>query len=212
MPKVTQAVILAAGESSRFWPLSADKHKSMVEIMGKPILQYTLESLRAEIAVVTQETFLFNGTVHENLLYGKPGASETEIMAACRAANCDEFISHLPQGGDTEVGERGVRLSVGEKQRISVARALLKNAPILILDEATASVDNATEALIQEALERLMVDRTCFVIAHRLSTIINCDKIIVMENGSILERGTPKALLDDKNSYFSKISNLKQPV
>jgi len=192
-----------AGKSTlvNLLPAFHEPNRGRITIDARDIRQLSLESLRAEIAVVTQETFLFNGTVRENLLYGKPGASETEIMAACRAANCDEFISHLPQGGDTEVGERGVRLSVGEKQRISVARALLKNAPILILDEATASVDNATEALIQEALERLMVDRTCFVIAHRLSTIEHADQILVMSEGTIVERGTHRELLALGGAY-----------
>src|SRR6185295_13080609 len=137
----------------------------------------------------------FNGTVRENILYGKLDASEAELHAAARAANCHEFIERLPVGYDSRVGERGVKLSVGEKQRVSIARALLKNTPIIILDEATASVDTATEKLIQEALERLMSNRTSFVIAHRLSTIRNADQILVLRAGQIIERGTHDELI-----------------
>ncbi len=150
---------------------------------------------------------MFNGTVRENILYGRLEATEEEMIAACKAANCHEFISHLPDGYDSRVGERGVKLSVGEKQRVSIARALLKNAPILILDEATASVDTATEKLIQEALERLMENRTSFVIAHRLSTIRKADQILVMRQGQIIERGTHQKLVaaDGLYSRLAKI-------
>src|SRR5690606_23338257 len=130
-----------------------------------------LDSLREHISVVSQAPFLFNGTIRENILYGRLYATNNELTDAAKAANCHGFISRLPEGYDSHVGERGIKLSVGEKQRVSIARALLKNSPILILDEATASVDTATERLIQEALERLMTGRTSFVIAHRLSTI-----------------------------------------
>src|SRR5689334_15656500 len=144
-------------------------------IDGQDISGISLESLRQQISVVSQEAFLFNGTVRENILYGKLNATEAELLAAAKAANCHEFISRLSEGYDSRVGERGVKLSVGEKQRVSIARALLKDAPILILDEATASVDTATEKLIQEALTRLLTGRTSFVIAHRLSTIRAAD-------------------------------------
>ncbi len=164
-------------------------------IDGQDISAISLESLRSQISVVSQEAFLFNGTVRENILYGRLNATEEEMIAAARAANCHEFISKLPEGYDARVGERGVKLSVGEKQRVSIARALLKNAPILVLDEATASVDTATEKLIQEALERLMAHRTSFVIAHRLSTIRRADQILVMRQGTIIERGTHEELL-----------------
>ena len=143
-----------------------------ITIDGQDIALTSLESLRENISVVSQEPFLFNGTVGENIAYGNLDASAGQIADAARAANCYGFISELSDGFDTRVGERGVRLSVGEKQRISIARALLKDAPILILDEATASVDTATERLIQQALERLMTGRTSFVIAHRLSTCL----------------------------------------
>ncbi len=161
----------------------------------------SLSSLREQISVVSQEAFLFNGTVRENILYGRLKASEEELRAASQAANCHDFIMRLPNGYDSRVGERGVKLSVGEKQRVSIARALLKNAPILILDEATASVDTATERLIQEALERLIANRTSFVIAHRLSTIRKADQILVMQHGEIIERGTHDQLLNQEGLY-----------
>lgn len=177
-------------------------------IDGKDAGGVTLESLRAHISVVSQEPFLFNGTIRENILYGKLDASEEELFTASRAANCHEFIVRLPQGYDTRVGERGVKLSVGEKQRVSIARALLKNAPILILDEATASVDTATERLIQEALERLMANRTSFVIAHRLSTIRKADQILVMQQGQIIERGTHDELLE-QNGLYARLARIQ---
>jgi ABC-type multidrug transport system fused ATPase/permease subunit len=176
---------------------------------GHNASRLTLDSLRAQISVVSQEPFLFNGTVRENILYGKLDASEEELFAAARAANCHEFITRLPEGYDSRVGERGVKLSVGEKQRVSIARALLKNTPIIILDEATASVDTATEKLIQEALERLMANRTSFVIAHRLSTIRNADQILVLRAGQIIERGTHDELLAADGLYarLARIQN-----
>ena len=144
---------------------------------------------------------MFNGTVRENILYGKLDATTAELTAAAQAANCHDFIARLPEGYDTRVGERGVKLSVGEKQRVSIARALLKNAPILILDEATASVDTTTERLIQEALEHLMAGRTSFVIAHRLSTILRADQILVLRQGEIVERGTHAELVAQGGLY-----------
>jgi len=151
--------------------------------------------------VVSQEPFLFNGTLRENIRYGRDDASEEALESAARAANCHEFIARLPEGYDTRVGERGIRLSVGEKQRVSIARALLKDAPILILDEATASVDTATERLIQEALERLQAGRTSFVIAHRLATIRDADQILVLRHGRIVERGRHQELLAAQGIY-----------
>jgi ATP-binding cassette subfamily B protein len=178
-------------------------------IDGIDIAQVSLPSLRSQISVVSQEPFLFNGTIRENILYGRLEATDEELIAAATAANCHEFISHLPEGYNSRVGERGVKLSVGEKQRVSIARALLKDAPILILDEATASVDTATERLIQEALERLMEGRTSFVIAHRLSTIRNADQILVLRHGQIVERGTHPELLARQGLYarLARIQN-----
>jgi len=172
-----------------------------IRVDGQDIRTLPLGVLRAQIAVVSQEAFLFNGTLRENILYGRLDATEPALIAAAQAANCHEFISRLPDGYDSRVGERGVKLSVGEKQRVSIARALLKDAPILILDEATASVDTATERLIQEALERLMAGRTSFVIAHRLSTIIRADQILVLRGGEIIERGTHDELLANDGLY-----------
>jgi ATP-binding cassette, subfamily B, bacterial len=170
-------------------------------IDNRPIREFGMRRLREMIAVVTQESFLFNGTIRENLLMGKPTATDAEVLAAADAANAREFIDRLPKGLSSVVGERGVKLSVGEKQRLSIARALLKDPPILILDEATASVDTATERLIQEALEHLMSHRTCFVIAHRLSTILRADQILVLERGRIIERGTHASLLELGGKY-----------
>ena len=177
-------------------------------IDGQDISSISLASLRENISVVSQEAFLFNGTIRENILYGRLDATEEELKSAARAANCHEFIAQLPQGYDSRVGERGVKLSVGEKQRVSIARALLKNAPILILDEATASVDTATEKLIQEALERLMANRTSFVIAHRLSTIRKADQILVMQHGQIIERGTHDELVA-LSGLYSRLARIQ---
>ena len=166
-----------------------------IRIDGIPLRDIPKHHLRANIAVVTQESFLFNGTTAENLRIGKPDATEEEIWQSLRAANAEDFIRRLPEGLHARLGERGVKLSVGEKQRLSIARALLKNPPILILDEATASVDTTTERLIQEALDHLMENRTSFVIAHRLSTVRHADRILVLERGRIIERGCHEELL-----------------
>ena len=180
-----------------------------ITIDGQSIAATSLESLRKNISVVSQEPFLFNGTVGENIAYGNLDADAEKIAEAAQAANCFDFISELTEGFGTRVGERGVRLSVGEKQRISIARALLKASPILILDEATASVDTATERLIQQALERLMAGRTTFVIAHRLSTIRKADQILVLKHGHITERGTHDELVGQQGLYarLARIQN-----
>jgi len=176
---------------TRFYEL--DNGEILVD--GSPIRNFNIRALRQQIGMVTQECFLFNGTIRENLQIGKPDATDEELLEAAAVANARPFIDRLPHGLSTVVGERGVKLSVGEKQRLSIARALLKDPPILILDEATASVDTTTERLIQEALETLMFERTSIVIAHRLSTVMHADHILVLDHGRIVERGTHEQLL-----------------
>ena len=182
-------------------PRFYDPQGGAVLVGGHDVRQLPLAFLRGNIASVLQDVFLFHGTVYDNLSLGRPEASDEEIYAAARAANAAEFIEGLPQGYDTMIGERGVRLSGGQKQRLSIARALLKDAPILILDEATSSVDVETEALIQDALLKLMHNRTTLVIAHRLSTIRNADQIAVIDQGEIIELGDHQALMDLDGHY-----------
>ena len=199
-----------AGKSTvvNLLPAFYEATSGRIAIDGQDIRDLSLDSLRRHIGVVSQEPFLFNGTIRENILYGKLDATEDELIAASKAANCYEFIARLPDGFDTSVGERGVKLSVGEKQRVSIARALLKNSRILILDEATASVDTATERLIQEALEHLMTGRTSFVIAHRLSTIRKADQILVLRQGEIVERGTHEELMQ-RGELYAKLARIQ---
>ncbi|MCC6355537.1 MAG: ABC transporter ATP-binding protein [Verrucomicrobiae bacterium] len=180
-----------AGLLLRFYPHQVGE----ILLDGIDTRRIPLADLRSQIGFVTQEPLLFNGTIRENLLFGKPGAGDPALWAALESANAAPFVRALPDGLGTLVGERGVKLSVGEKQRITIARALLKDPPILVLDEATASVDTATERLIQSALDRLTASRTCLVIAHRLSTVLKADQIVVLEGGRVAERGRHEDLI-----------------
>jgi subfamily B ATP-binding cassette protein MsbA len=182
-------------------PRFYDPTAGQVRLDGQDIRTATLDSLRRQIGLVTQEVLLFNETVRYNIAYGKPEAAPAEIQKAAEAANAHTFIQRLPQGYDTVIGERGVRLSGGERQRLSIARALLKNPPILILDEATSSLDAESERLVQEAVEHLMSHRTVLVIAHRLATVRKADRIIVLEKGQIVEEGDHEFLLAKRGTY-----------
>jgi len=177
-----------------------------------PADKYTLTDIRNQVAIVPQDVLLFGGTIRENIAYGKLTATEEEIITAAKRANADQFVTSFPEGYDTVVGERGVKLSGGQRQRIAIARALLKNPSILILDEATSSLDSESERLVQEALEELMKNRTSIIIAHRLSTIREADKIIVLEKGKVIESGNHEELLGNENGLYRYLSQLQFEV
>ena len=172
-----------------------------IKVDGVNIKEYTLESLRKQIGIVQQDVFLFGGTIRDNILYGNLSSTKEELIDAAKKANIYDYVLSLPDGFDTEIGERGVRLSGGQKQRISIARIFLKNPSILILDEATSALDNTTELLIQTALDELCKGRTTIVVAHRLSTVRNANEIIVISNGEIKEKGTHEELIKLNGAY-----------
>lgn len=178
-----------------------DVRAGAITLDGYDIRDLALSYLREQIGYVQQEAFLFNGTVKENIIYGDFGAGQSDVEAVAKAARAHDFIEELPEGYDTWIGERGVKLSVGQKQRISIARVLLKNPPIVILDEATSNVDTETEGKIREALENLIRGRTTFIIAHRLSTLQRVDRILVLSRGEIVETGEHSELLDQGGLY-----------
>ena len=185
----------------RFYDVTAGS----ITIDGIDLRDVSLASLRGQVGIVTQETVLFDDTIGHNIAYGSPKASREEVQAAARAANAHDFIVGLAAGYDTLIGERGQRLSGGQRQRLAIARALLKNSPILILDEATSALDAESEQLVQDALITLMRDRTAFVIAHRLSTVRRADKIVVLDRGTVAEIGTHDDLLGTPDSVYAKL-------
>jgi subfamily B ATP-binding cassette protein MsbA len=202
--------ISGAGKSTladlipRFYDIGSGR----ITMDGIDIRDLTLESLRAQIGIVTQHTFLFNDTVRNNIAYGDPKRGMEDVVAAANAAHAHEFVTAMPKGYDAMVGELGMQLSGGQRQRLAIARALLKDAPILILDEATSSLDSESERLVQDALEKLMTTRTTLVIAHRLSTIRKADRIVVLVDGEIAEEGTHEELLSLKGAY-SRLHSLQ---
>ena len=189
-------------------PRFYDVNQGAIEIDGQDIRHVTLNSLRRLMGIVTQETILFNDTIKANIAYGQKDVDDKQVIAAATAANALEFIEELPEGLNTVIGEKGVKLSGGQRQRLAIARAIMKNPPILILDEATSALDTESERLVQEALGTLMTDRTVLVIAHRLSTVTNADKIIVLEKGQIKEMGTHNELIQ-KNGHYSNLYNVQ---
>lgn len=186
-----------------------DIQKGKILIDDQNITEVTQESLRSSMSMIPQDPILFHRSIRENIAYGKPNASDEEIIAAAKMARCHEFISHLKDGYETLVGERGIKLSWGERQRVAIARAILENKQIIVMDEATSALDSESEFLIQEAIEELMQNKTLLIIAHRLSTIMKMDKIIVMDQGKIAEKGSHKELLAKDNGIYKKLRNIQ---
>jgi ATP-binding cassette, subfamily B, putative efflux pump len=190
-------------------PRFYDVQRGTLTVGGRDVRAWTMESLRSRIGMVLQDNFLFSGSVRDNILFGRPDADEAAVIEAARAANAHEFIMQLPQGYDTEVGERGVKLSGGQKQRIAIARVFLKDPPILVLDEATSALDLESEHLIQQSLQQLSRARTTLIVAHRLSTITHADQIIVLKNGEIAERGTHDELMANPDGVYAQLYNIQ---
>ena len=211
-PGSTQAMVGSTGSGKttliRLLLRFHDNSSGKIFLDGSEIKDLKIKSLRSSISLVTQTIILFPGTVMQNIAYGKEGATEDEIISSARTAEAHDFIMKLPFGYETQIGEGGHKLSGGQRQRLSIARAVLKDAPILVLDEATSSVDNETEEALQKSLEVISKDRTTIVIAHRLSTIRYSDSIIVLEDGKVIESGTHEELLKN-NSQYSKLWNVQ---
>ena len=188
-------------------PRFYDVKDGNITIDGIDVRDYSLKSLRDNIAIVFQDNFLFSGTIRDNILLGRPDATDEEIYNALKMAYLDDFVREQEKGLDTDIGERGSALSGGQRQRLAIARALIKNAPIVILDEATSALDNRSEAVVQKAIDNLMRDRTVFVIAHRLSTIQNADLIVVLNNGEIVETGSHDELMQIENGAYRGLYN-----
>jgi ABC-type multidrug transport system fused ATPase/permease subunit len=193
-------------------PRFYDPNSGVVKLDGRDVRQITKKSLRAQIAIVLQDTILFSTTVRENIAYGRPGATEAEIRDAARRAQADDFICRMPDGYDSAVGERGGHLSVGQRQRLGIARAFLKNAPILLLDEPTSALDPTTEAAIMDTIKELMHGRTTLIVTHRLATIHNVDQIVVLEHGRIVERGRGSELVAQQGAYAKLYSAGNYPT
>jgi ABC-type multidrug transport system fused ATPase/permease subunit len=209
--KVALAGHSGAGKStiiqllSRFYELE----NGMIKVDDRDVKEWDLKALRGKIGIVPQEVLLFGGSIRENIAYAKPEATEEEIILAAKKANAWQFISKFPEGLETLVGERGVKLSGGQRQRVAIARAILKDPAILILDEATSSLDAESESLVQEALDELMKGRTTLIIAHRLATIRKVDRIYVLSEGKIVEQGSHSELLNDPNGFYANLVRLQ---
>ena len=188
-------------------PRFYDPQQGRVTVDGVDVREVEIASLRDQIAVVFQDNFLFSGTIRDNILIGRPGATEADLKEAVKHAHLDEFIDSLKDGLNTVLGERGITLSGGQRQRVAIARAFIKNAPVIVLDEATSALDNKSEAVVQKALDNLTKNKTVFVIAHRLSTVVNADMIVVLNQGEIVERGTHEELLKIPNGAYAALYN-----
>jgi ABC-type multidrug transport system fused ATPase/permease subunit len=186
-----------------------DPQPGAILLDGRPATEYPLAWLRNQMSIVPQEALLFGGTIYENIAYGRPDATEAEVLEAARQAHAHEFIAPFPEGYQTLVGERGIKLSGGQRQRVAIARAILKNPAILILDEATSSLDSESERLVQLALDRLMENRTTFMIAHRLATVRRADRILVIRDGLLVESGTHQELQQRENGLYRHLAELQ---